>query len=98
VAHAGDEAIARAMVQVFKGCIDQVLVFQEANAARWPCATTRLHNDTHLGRLTTGVHFLFMLPVEALRWSVRKRTNISLNGFQSSGYLSFFAQDTRARS
>ena len=30
-AHAGDEAIARAVVHIFKGCIDQVLVYREAN-------------------------------------------------------------------
>jgi hypothetical protein len=30
-AHAGDEAIVRAVVQVFKGCIDDVLVYKDSN-------------------------------------------------------------------
>src|SRR5215467_150319 len=30
-AHAGDEAIARAVVEVFKGCISDVLVYKESN-------------------------------------------------------------------
>jgi hypothetical protein len=30
-AHAGDEAIARAVVEVFKGCISDVLVYKESD-------------------------------------------------------------------
>jgi hypothetical protein len=30
-AHAGDEAIARAVVEVFKGCISDVLVYKDSN-------------------------------------------------------------------
>src|SRR5215471_17173164 len=33
-AHAGDEAIARAVVRVFRGCIDDVLVYKDSNRRR----------------------------------------------------------------
>jgi hypothetical protein len=42
-AHAGEEAIARAVVEVFKGCISDVLVCKEADIAR-PLQPSRIRS------------------------------------------------------
>jgi hypothetical protein len=47
-AHAGDEAVARAVVEVFKGCISDVLVYQEANRRKGiASALYRLIEEEH---------------------------------------------------
>src|SRR5215472_11649997 len=49
-AHAGDEAIARAVVQVFKGCIDDVLVYKDSNRRKGIGTALYAQIETDLGR------------------------------------------------
>lgn len=48
--HAGDEAIARAVVQVFKGCIDDVLVYKDSNRRKGIGTALYALIETDLGR------------------------------------------------
>ena len=48
--HAGDEAIARAVVQVFKGCIDDVLVYKDSNRRKGIGTALYAQIETDLGR------------------------------------------------
>ena len=49
-AHAGDEAIARAVVRVFKGCIDDVLIYKESNRRRGIATALYKLIEDELGR------------------------------------------------
>lgn len=49
-AHAGDEAIARAVVRVFRGCIDDVLVYKESNRRRGIASALYKLIEDELGR------------------------------------------------
>ena len=49
-AHAGDEAIARAVVRVFGGCIDDVLVYKESNRRRGIASALYKLIEDELGR------------------------------------------------
>ena len=49
-AHAGDEAIARAVVRVFRGCIDDVLVYKESNRRRGIASAFYKLIEDELGR------------------------------------------------
>jgi hypothetical protein len=48
--HAGDEAIVRAVVQVFKGCIDDVLVDKESNRRKGIASALCALIEAELGR------------------------------------------------
>jgi hypothetical protein len=49
-AHAGDEAIARAVAHVFKGCIDDVLVYRETDRRRGIASALYKLIEDELGR------------------------------------------------
>ena len=49
-AHAGDEAIARAVVEVFKGCINDVLVYKESTRRKGIASALYRLIEEDLGR------------------------------------------------
>jgi hypothetical protein len=49
-AHAGDEAAARAVVEVFKGCISDVLVYRETDRRRGIASALYRLIEEELGR------------------------------------------------
>jgi hypothetical protein len=94
-AHAGDEIIARAVVQVFKGCISDVLVYNESNrrkgiaSALYRLIEAELGRPLHPSRIRSKAGRAFWANRGSLpshgRGGSRKRPRTSLRGRSAHG-------------